>query len=180
MKKDAFTGPQIQSTWNRVMECDNREFARLARTSGSFQEELSGFVAAFTMDLRPEVSEHARAMMVALYEIYREHAASVRLASEEAVEMQWRQSKARVAEAEAIVAAAHSIETLLVGHPQPVLLTLILGVLMDVDPENEDGLWTDPEQEPLDLDDREFWHLLAIMHTVVAVLDAHATYKSTV
>jgi hypothetical protein len=48
---------------------------------------------------------------------------------------------------------------------------------MDVDPDNEDGLWTDPDQEPLDLDDREFWHLLAVMHTVIAVLDAHATYN---
>lgn len=158
------------------MECDDQEFDRLAHNSGSFQEELSGFAVAFTMDLRPEVSEHARAMMVAMYEIYREHAASVRLASEAEVEEQWRLSKARIAEAEAMVAAGHSIETLLVGHPQPTLLTLILGVLMEVDPDDEDGLLTDPDHEPLDLDDSEFWHPLAVMHTVIAVLDSHATY----
>jgi len=177
MNKGALTAPQIQSSWDRVMECDDQEFARLLRKSGPFQEELSGFVIAFTMDMRPAVSEHARAMMVALYEIYQEHALSVRPATEEAVAAQWNQSKARIAEAEALVAAGHSIETLLVGHPQPTLLTLVLGVLMEVDPDDEDGLFTDPDQEPLNLDDAEFWHLLGVMHTVVAVLDSHATYR---
>lgn len=178
MRKGALTGPQISNTWNRVMDCDDREFARLARKSGSFQQELTGFVVAFTHDMRPDVSEHARNMMVALYEIYRDHAVAVRPATEDTVRAQWQRSKARVAEVEALVGAGHSIEAILVGHAQPVLLTLVLGVLMEVDPDEEDGLPADPDPERLELDDEEFWHLLAVMHTVVAVLDSHATYDS--
>jgi hypothetical protein len=178
MSKGALTGPKISDTWNRVMECDDREFARLARKSGPFQQELSGFVVAFTLDLRPEVSEHARAMMVALFEIYREHATSVRPAGEEAVQTQWQRSKAAIADAEALVDAGESIETILVGHPQPTLMTLILGVLMEVDPDEVDEFEPGLDEDPLDLDDQEFWHLLAVMHTVVAVLDSHATYQS--
>lgn len=44
---------------------------------------------AFTHEMRLEVSDHARTMMVALYEIYRQHVTSVRQASESAVQMQW-------------------------------------------------------------------------------------------
>lgn len=176
--KQAFTGRQIQSTWDRVMECDDREFARLARMSGPFQDELSGFVVGATLDLPPEVGEYAREMMVALYEIYREHTVCVRAASEEEVIAQWRDSSARIAETEALVAAGHDVATLLVGHPQPVLLTLILGILMDVDPDHEDGLWTGPDEDRLDLEESDFWHLLTVMHTVVAVLHSHATYRS--
>jgi hypothetical protein len=172
-----FTGAQILGAWNRAMCADEKNFARLLRQSGKFQEQLTAFVIAFTLDMRPEISEAARTVMVCLYEVYRENTASVRQATEAAVEAQWRQSRERIAELEVLVDAGEPIESVIFDHPQPALMTTVLGVLMDVDPEEEDGVPKGDVDDLLELSTDEFWQLLMVMHTVLAVLESHATHK---
>jgi hypothetical protein len=177
MTAGKFTFAQIEGTWNRVMRCDDREFARMARQSGSFQNDLTGFVAGFTLDLPAEVGEHARDMMVALYEIYRDHAASVRSATEAEVNEEWKRSKARIADVEALVAAGNSIDTVLAGHPQPKVLAHVVDMLLERGRDDTDSLLNEVNQEGPEHTDEEFWHVLAVMHTVVAVLESHATHR---
>jgi len=159
------------------MDASEREFTRLLRQSGPFQSELSAMVLAFTHSMRPEVSAMAREMMICAYAVYREHAESVRSASEAAVVAQWELSRRRISELEVLVDAGESVESLLVDHPQPALMATVLGVVLDIDPSEDDELLGEPEHEGPELADDEIWHLLAVMHTVLGVLESHATHR---
>ena len=177
MPKRGFSGPQIESTWNRVMGASEQEFARLERRSGPFQEELTGFVMGFTISMRPDVSAMALEIMVCAYEVYREHAVSVRSASEEAVQAQWERSKREMEELEVLVDAGEGFDSMVFGHAQPALMSTVLGILLDVDPEDEEGLSPEREQDGPELSENEFWHLLTVMHTVLGVLETHAEHR---
>ena len=164
MQSARFSGDQVSATWERVMLADDRTWRAFERSCGPFQDHLTGMVAAFTLNVRPEVGALARELMVCVYEVYREHGAPVRSASKESVLQQLRRSRARIEEAQVLVDAGESVELLLVGVAQPALYGAVLAVLED--PGDED--------EFLELSESEFWQSLAVCDTVMAVLGEHA------
>lgn len=163
-----FTPAQVATTWNRVMRSSPKEWATLEARCGPFQDELTGFVLGFTHHLSDDAQEIARDCMVACYELYREHFASVRAATEDQITEQFERSDRRIADAAALVDAGYPAEQMFNGSPQPHLMAAVFEAVIGRDAE-------DPEEDDdPTLDDDELWDVVAVLDTVIAVLDGCA------
>jgi hypothetical protein len=161
-----FSESQVQDVWDRVMTASPKAWRALERESGPFQEELSGFVVGFTFERGPDASELARECMVAIYAVFREYCSEFALVAEASIKAQWKRSKSSMEDFRALADAGEPIGQVLVGSPQPQLLAVVLDALLELDEEDE--------PESIELDEDEFWHVLAVLDTVITVLDAHA------
>lgn len=159
------TPAQVATAWNRVMQSSPKEWAKLEARSGPFQDELTGFVLGFTYQLNADAQELARDCMVACYEIYREHFPVIRKATDEQIMAHWQRSRARIADAEALTDAGAPLQQMYGGSPQPVLFEAVIDGLLPPDPDDLDA------EDAYALDDEEFWDVLAVLDTVIAVLD---------
>ena len=147
------------------MRSTHSEWRRLEKRCGPFQEELTGFVLGFTHKLTGEAQSIARDCMVACYEIYREQFANIRKATDDQILAQWKRSRPRIADAEALTDAGAPLQQMYGGSPQPLLFEAVVDALLGPDPDELDA--DDVEA----LDDDEFWEVLAVLDTVIAVLD---------
>ena len=159
------TASKIDPTWTRVMTSTHDEWRRLERRCGPFQEELTGFVLGFTHKLSGEAQGLARDCMVACFEIYREHFPVIRKASDDQILAQWRRCRPRIADAEALTDAGAPLQQMYGGSPQPLLFEAVVDTLLGPDPDDLDAI------DESALDDEEFWEVLAVLDTVIAVLD---------
>jgi len=160
-----FTPAQVAATWNRVMRSSPKEWAKLEARCGPFQDELTGFVLGFTHHLSEDAQEIARDCMVACYELYREHVPRTRPATEDQISAQFERSEKRIADAAALVDAGYPAEQMFNGSPQPHLSAAVFAAIIGQDSE-------DPElEDDPTLDDDELWDVVAVLDTVIAVLD---------
>jgi len=156
---------QIDPTWTRVMTSSRDEWRRLERRCGPFQEELTGFVLGFTHKLGADAQALARDCMVACFEIYREQFRAVRKAEDDRIMAQWKRCRARMADAEALTDAGAPLQQMYGGSPQPLLFEAVVDAVLGPDPENLDAA------DGYALDDDDFWEVLAVLDTLIAVLD---------
>ncbi|MBX3134557.1 MAG: hypothetical protein KF689_14335 [Gemmatimonadaceae bacterium] len=159
------TPAQVSATWTRVMRSSPKEWAKLEARSGPFQDELTGFVLGFTHHLGEDAQEVARDCMVACYEIYREHRPGTRPATEDQISAQFERSEKRIADAAALVDAGYPAEQMFHGSPQPHLIAAVFDAVIGKD-SDDPGVDDDPA-----LDDDELWDVVAVLDTVIAVLD---------
>jgi len=156
---------QIDPTWSRVMASTHAEWERLSKRAGPFQDELTGFVLGFTHTLGGEAQAVARDCMVACYEIYREQFKAVRPATDTQIMGHWKRCRARMADAEALTDAGAPLQQIYGGSSQPLLFEAVVDAVLG------------PDQDDLDADDgyavedEDFWEVLAVLDTVIAVLN---------
>ena len=162
------TVDQVEGTWRRVMRLDEDEWAELEQEAGPFQDELTAFAIAYTEHLSIDAMGDTMAGMIACYAVFREHFAVISMATEEQIRSQWTRSSARLKQVRALTDEGEVIGQLLLESPQPHLLDEVLSLVFAEDREPDDEDSPQPDEET------QSWHMLAVLDTVITVLDSCA------
>lgn len=156
---------QIDPIWRRVMDASIDEWTALEAQCVSFQEHLTVFVMGHAQRLGGDAQVVTQECALACISVYREHLPSLRPATEAQILAQWDRSRARMADAEALVLAGEPPEQILSDSAQPRLLGTVLAAAMGPDPDHVDA------GDVISLEDHEFWQVLALFDMVIAVLE---------
>lgn len=149
----------IDAVVERLNGLHEREFLALQRRLGPAQPELAAFVLAFTHDRGPDVSGFAIATTMVLLEAFRGSGLKMRKARERVVVRQWEASRALLAALRVDVDEKRERAAGTTVTGEPAALAYVFEALMD-----------DEMEDPLHLDPDDFWHLFAVLKTVVETL----------
>jgi hypothetical protein len=153
----------ISATLDMLNAASPLEAAARQGRSGRFQPELTGFVAAFTLEQRPDAAGIGLFIMLVLYEAFRANAVKVHKARERVVLRHWRAAREH---ADALRLDMDNPMELLDDIPEssePAALQYVIEALTEV---TDDGV---------QLTDDEFWHLYAVLRAAIETLHEVAT-----
>lgn len=146
----------MEETWRRVAISTGAQATRLQELCGREQEELTGFVIAFTSDLRPEAMGVALYAYIVISEAFRKSGITLRRIKPGRIMRSWEANEAFV---EAIKAKGRSsLAESAALTDEPAVFDYIVGAL------------TEEEEDSVSLDDEELWNLLRILKTAMDCL----------
>ncbi len=146
----------MEETWQRVARSSDTQMRQLQKLCGKEQEELTGFMVAFSSDLPEEVMGLALYLHAVVSDAFRHAGVKFRRIKPARIMRTWEIATELVADLEPhgrpcplSIASATS---------EPAVFRYIL-----------EALETDPEDH-VELSDKEYWHVVAVLLTVMTCL----------
>ncbi|HEX2826221.1 MAG TPA: hypothetical protein VHP37_07740 [Burkholderiales bacterium] len=155
----------MDQTRQSVAQMSADELQRLQVLCGEDQEELTAFALAFLSERSPDAAGVALYAHVVLMEAFRHSNARFRTIEEDEILRAWEDNAEFV---DALQEAGYGRQPFRVQpekHAEPAALQYAL-----------DALTEDDEDDPVDIDDDEFWHAFRVLKTVIDCMhDARRT-----
>ena len=149
----------VEATWPRIGALEPAAMAALQKRNGPFQPELTGFVLGFTSDLRPDALGVTLYAMVVVYEMFRVHHIKVRKARDRIVIRQWETARDLTEELREAGVTRDDLLGSDIETTEPFALRYVIEAFTE-----------QTEDDPIDISDDEFWHMFAVLKTVVETL----------
>jgi hypothetical protein len=149
----------VEATWKKVAAMDEKTALALQKSCGKSQPELTGFVIAWMHELRAEAAGLGLYVMVVVFEMFRATGAKIRKANEKSVMKHWKRSAELAALLEASGVQPTSLFAASLPTDEPHVSQYVIEALTE-----------EPEDEPVHLTPKEFWHLFATLITLVDTL----------
>jgi hypothetical protein len=146
----------MEDTWRAVGAMSEAEIRRRQGLCGKEQEELTGFVLAFTSELPPEAFGLALYAHLVVMEAFRRCGARFRKLKPARIESTWKENFGFVND---LKAAGYSrtpfqLKTELVSEPAVMQYVI-------------DALTEESEDDPVTVTEDDFWRILQVLKTVV-------------
>jgi hypothetical protein len=145
----------MEETWRAVGAMSEAEIRRRQGLCGEEQEELTGFVLAYTSDLPPEALGLALYAHLVAIEAFRRSGVRFRKLKPARIEQTWKENFGFIND---LRAAGH-------GH-SPFRLSAELASEPAVMQYVIDALTEETEDDPVALTDEDFWRILQVLKTV--------------
>ncbi len=145
----------MEETWRAVGAMSDAEIRRKQGLCGKEQEELTGFVLAFTSELPSEALGLALYAHFVVIEAFRRSGARFRKLKPTKIENTWRDNFGFIND---LKAAGHTYAPFQLKPelaPEPAVMQYVIDALTE---ENED--------DPVSLSDDDFWRILQVLKTV--------------
>ena len=153
----ALISPELmEETWKSVAQMSADQLQRRQALCGEEQEELTGFALAFLADLSPDAGGVGLYAHVVLMEAFRRTNARFRKLSAAKIERAWEANLDFVEELKRAVKGRQPFQVQADKYPEPAALQYAVDALTEVD-----------EEDPVDIADDEFWHVLRLLKTIV-------------
>jgi hypothetical protein len=143
----------MEATWMRVAGSNPADALRLQKACGKEQEEIMGFVAGFSSDLRQEAGELVFYLHVVISEAFRRSGAKFKPVKPGMIMRTWASAEATVASLK-----EHGRSGALQHAPftsEPAVFRYVVEALTE-----------EVEGDEITLTDDEFWRIVSIMMTV--------------
>ena len=153
---EPFVNAQLmEETWRAIGAMSDAEIRRRQGLCGKEQEELTGFVLAFTSELAPEALGLALYAHLVVVEAFRRSGARFRKLKPARIESTWKKNFAFVNDLKAAgySRAPFQLKTDLAF--EPVVMQYVI-----------DALTEESEDDPVTLTDDDFWRILQVLKTV--------------
>jgi hypothetical protein len=148
--------PQLmEATWQAVGAMSEAEALRKQRLCRKEQEELTGFVLAFTSELPPEALGLALYVHVVIMEAFRRSGARFRRLKPAKIESAWKANCAFVNDLKAAGYSRAPFQLKAELTSEPAVMQYVIDAL------TEEGV-----DDPVPLSDPELWHILQVLKTV--------------
>jgi hypothetical protein len=159
----------VEATWQRIGAFEPEAMAALQKRSGSFQPQLSGFVLGFSSDLRPDALGLTLYAAAVVYEMFRVHHVKLRKARERVVVRQWETARDLAAELREMGVTREGLLRANVKTTEPFALRYVIEALTER-----------TEDDPIDINDDEFWQIFVVLKTVIETLHEMAGAERSV
>jgi hypothetical protein len=148
----------IDETWRAVGASSPATIRQLQKQCGKDHEELTGFMLGFTSDLRPEALGLVLYVHLVVTHAFRRCGAKFRRIRPGRIERTWATNLAFIDHLKSGGYPRAAIPTEAASSSEPAVLRYILDAL------------TEDDDDPIELSDEEFWHILRVLKTVVDCL----------
>lgn len=153
----ALISPELmEQTWQSVAEMSPLELRRLQDLCAEQQEELSDFVLAFTSDLSPDATGLALYVSLVVIEAFRRTKTPLRKIGSGKIEAAWKDSFGFVEDLKEAGCGREPFRLEGSRYSEPAALQYVVDALTEAD-----------EDDPVDLEDDDFWQVLQVLKTVV-------------
>jgi hypothetical protein len=144
----------IEETWRAIGASSSATIRKLQKQCGKEQEQLTGFLLAFTSDLRPEALGFALYIHLVVAQAFRQCGGKFRRIRSGRIERTWQANFAFIdhLKTRGYTRTPFRLEPGLTT--EPAIMEYVVDALTE-----EDG-------EPIDLSIEEFWHILHVLKTV--------------
>jgi len=144
----------MDETWRAIGGSSTAAVRRMQKQCGKDQEELTGFVIAFTSDLRPEAFGLALYVHLVVAQAFRRSGVKFRKVKPGRIERTWKENFVFINELKtAGYTCSHfSLPTHLAS--EPALLQHVIDALTEED-----------DADPVALSEAEFWQILQVLKT---------------
>lgn len=145
----------VEETWRAVGAMSDGEIRRRQALCGKEQQELTGFVLAFTSELPPEALGLALYVHLVVIEAFRSSGAQFRKLKPTRIEAKWRDNFGFVND---LKAAGHTCAPFRLGPElasEPAVMQYVI-----------DALTEESEDDPVSLEEEDFWRVVQVMKTV--------------
>ena len=153
----------MDETWRAMGEWTTAAVRRMQKRCGEDQEELTGFVLAFTSNLRPEALGLALYVHLVVAQAFRRSGVKFRKITPEGIEREWEENFAFINELKtAGYGCSHFfLPTHLSSEPAVVQYVI-------------DALTVEDDADPVVLGEAEFWRILQVLKTFADCMHAAA------
>lgn len=159
---DALVSPQLmEETWRAVGAMSDAEIRRRQGLCGKEQEELTSFVLAFTADLEREAMGLALYAHFVIVEAFRRSKVRFRRLKAAKIENTWRENFGFINDLKAAGYTRAPFELKAELTAEPAVMQYVI-----------DALTESNEDDPIDLSEEDFWHILQVLKTVADCLHA--------
>jgi len=148
-------GQLMEETWRAVGAMPDAEIRRRQGLCGKEQEELTGFVLAYTSDLPPEALGVALYTHFVVIEAFRRSRAQFRKLKPTRIENTWKDNFGFINELKAAGYSRAPFELKSELASEPAVVQYVI-----------DALTEDNEDDPVNLSDDDFWRILQVLKTV--------------
>ena len=155
----------VEDTWRAIGALSDDEIRRKQALCGKEQQELTGFVLAFTSDLPPEAFGLALYVHLVVIEAFRRSGARFRRLKPTRIETTWRENFGFIGD---LKAAGHTRAPFQLRPElasEPAVMQYVIDALTE---ENED--------DPVSLGEEDFWRIVQVLKTVADCM--HSARKS--
>ena len=146
----------MEETWQSVAQMSADQLQERQVLCGKEQEDLTGFVFAFTSDLSPDAAGVALYAHVVLIEAFRRTNAQFRTIKAAKIERAWEDNLDFIDDLKRTDKRRQPFRLEADSYPEPAALQYAV-----------DALTEDDDEDPVDIEDDEFWHALRVLKTVV-------------
>lgn len=162
----ALISPELmEQTWRSVAEMPSHELQRRQELNGVEQEQLSSFVLAFTADLSPDAIGLALYLHLVVLEAFRRTKTRFRQIGSGKIESAWKDNFGFVNDLKQAGCGRQPFRLEASRYSEPAALQYVVDALTEAD-----------EEDPVDLDDDDFWQVLQVLKTAVDCMhDARRT-----
>jgi hypothetical protein len=145
----------MEATWRAVGAMSEAEIRRKQGLCGKEQEELTGFVLAFTSELPPEALGLALYAHFAVMEAFRRSGARFRKLKPTRIENAWRENFAFINDLKVAGYSRAPFQLKPEFASEPAVMQYVV-----------DALTEESEDEPVELTDEDFWRIVQVLKTV--------------
>ncbi len=146
----------MEETWQRVAASTPAHAVRLQEKCGLEQQELAGIVIGFTVELRPDVCALALYLHVVISESFRQSGVKLRRIKPGKIMRTWELSHAFVEYLK--LQDPSNLSQAIESTTEPAVFSYVLDAL------------SEDQDDPVVLDDAEFWHIVRVLKTVTDCL----------
>ena len=157
----------IDETWRAVAGSSPVAIRQLQKQCGKDHEELTGFLLGFTSELRPEALGIVLYVHLVITHAFRRSGARFRRIRPGRIERTWAAAAEFVDQLKAGRHPRATIPSEALSSSEPAVLRYILDAL------------TEQDDDPTELSEEEFWHILRVLKTVVDCLHDAAIVKQS-
>jgi len=152
----------MNATWQKVGASSGAQALELQKKCGREQEELAAFVVAFTSQLSPSAAGLALYAYIVVAEAFRQSGAKFRKVKPGRITRAWEETEGPIT---ALMGAGRPDSQAI---PESVAERAVLRYILDALSPDQD--------EPVELSDEEYWHILRVLMTVSNCL--HGAHRS--
>jgi hypothetical protein len=148
----------IEDVWRTIGASSSATIRKLQKQCGKEQEELTGFLLAFTSDLRPEALGLALYIHLVVVQAFRQSGGKFRRIRPGRIERTW---QANCAFIDDLKVRGHTRSPFCLEPDltkEPAVMQYVVDALCEED------------EEPVELSTEEFWHILRVLKTVADCL----------
>ncbi len=155
MEQPLVDGQLMEETWRAVGTMPDAEIRRRQGLCGKEQEELTGFVLAYTSDLPPQALGVALYAHFVVIEAFRRSRAQFRKLKPTRIENTWKDNFGFINDLKAAGYSRAPFQLKSELASEPAVMQYVI-----------DALTEDNENDPVNLSDDDFWRILQVLKTV--------------
>jgi hypothetical protein len=151
----------MDETWRSVAVMSSKDIRRRQELCGKEQQELTAFVLAFTSDLSPEAIGLALYVRLVVIEAFRRTRTPFRKIKAGKIERTWKDNFGFINDLKQAGCKREPFQLDASAYSEPAALQYVIDALTEPD-----------DNDPVDLDEHEFWHILQVLKTVIDCMHA--------
>ena len=146
----------MEETWQSVATMSPKELQKRQGLCGKEQQELTGFVLAFTSDLRPDAMGLALYVQFVVIEAFRRTKIQFRKIKPGKIQRTWTDNFGFINDLRQAGYTSKPFQLNPGGLSEPAALQYVVDALTEQD-----------EEDVIEFDENDFWHMLQVLKTVI-------------